>query len=75
MVMEKTNYEVTLSQKKIEFIQRIVSEHSLDTLRAWMDMYDEARFVAAMDSEEDELKAERMEIVQKFNLKNSDEQK
>ncbi len=37
-------------------------------------MYDEARFVAAMDSDEEELKAERAEIVQKFNLKNSNEQ-
>ena len=63
-----------LSLKKIEFIQRIVSEHSFDTLCAWMDMYDEARFVAAMDSDEEELKAERAEIVQKFNLKNSNEQ-
>ena len=34
-----------------------------------MDMYDEARFVAAMDSEEDELKTERLETMKKFKLK------
>lgn len=68
--MEKKNYETDLSLKKIEFIQQIIAERSLDTLCAWMDMYEEARFVAAMDSEEDELKAERLETVQKFKLKN-----
>ena len=68
--MEKKNYETDLSLKKIEFIQQIIAERSLDTLCAWMDMYEEARFMAAMDSEEDELKAERLETVQKFKLKN-----
>ena len=68
--MEKKNYETDLSLKKIEFIQQIIAERSLDTLCVWMDMYEEARFVAAMDSEEDELKAERLETVQKFKLKN-----
>jgi len=68
--MEKKNYETDLSLKKIEFIQQIIAERSLDTLCAWMDMYEEARFVAAMDSEEDELKAERLETVHKFKLKN-----
>lgn len=67
--MEKEDYSKALSLKKIEFIQQIVSETSLDTLRAWMDMYDEARFVAAMDSDEEELKAERAETVKRWNLK------
>ena len=39
-----------------EFIQQIVSETSLDTLCAWLDMYDEARYVASLDSDEPELK-------------------
>ena len=53
----------------MEFIQRIVSEKSMDTLCAWLDMYDEARFVAAMDSEEEELKAERAETRKQFGIK------
>ena len=63
------DYKAALSQKKLEFIQQIVSEKSLDTLRVWMDMYDEARYVAAMDSDEEELKAERAEVVKKWKLK------
>ena len=62
------DYQAALSQKKLEFIQQIVSEKSLDTLRAWMDMYDEARYVAAMDSDEEELKAERAEVVKTWKL-------
>jgi len=62
------DYKDALSLKKMEFIQQIVSETSLDTLRAWMDMYDEARYVAAMDSDEEELKAERAEVVKKWKL-------
>ena len=63
------DYKTALSLKKLEFIQPIMSETSLDTLRAWTDMYDEARYVAAMDSEEEELKAERAEVVKKWKLK------
>ena len=62
------DYNAALSQKKLEFIQRIVSETSLDTLRAWLDMYDEARYVAAINSDEEELKAERAEVVKKWKL-------
>ena len=62
------DYKDALSLKKMEFIQQIVSETSLDTLRAWMDMYDEARYVAAMDSDEEELKTERAEVVKKWKL-------
>lgn len=50
------DYNAALSQKKLEFIQQIVSETSLDTLCAWLDMYDEARYVASLDSDEPELK-------------------
>ena len=63
------DYKTALSLKKLEFIQQIMSETSLDTLRVWTDMYDEARYVAAMDSEEEGLKAERAEVVKKWNLK------
>ena len=63
------DYETALSLKKLEFIRQIMSQTSLDTLRVWMDMYDEARYVAAMDSEEEELKAERAETVRMWNLK------
>lgn len=63
------DYNAALSQKKMEFIQQIISETSLDTLRVWMDMYDEARYVAAMDSDEEELKTERAEVVKKWKLK------
>ena len=56
------DYKDALSLKKMEFIQQIVSETSLDTLRA------EARYVAAMDSDEEELKAERAEVVKKWKL-------
>ena len=48
--------KATLSQKKLEFIQKIISETSLDTLCSWLDMYDEARYVASLDSDEPELK-------------------
>ena len=67
--MEEKDYTTALLLKKMEFIQLIVSEKSLDTLRAWMAMYDEARFVAAMDSEEEKLKAERAETKKKFRIK------
>lgn len=50
------DYNAALSQKKLEFIQQIVSETSLDTLCAWLDMYEEARYVASLDSDEPELK-------------------
>ena len=45
-----------LSLMKIKFIEQIVAEQSLDTLHAWYNMYEEARYVASLDSEEEELK-------------------
>ena len=33
--MEKMSDDTTLSLKKMEFIQKIVSERSLDTVRGW----------------------------------------
>lgn len=54
--MEKNDYQTALSLKKMEFISQIVSETSLDTLSSWMDMYEEARYVASLNSTEEELK-------------------
>ncbi len=53
----QNSYNDSLAQQKIEFIEKIVSESSLDTLREWYSMYDEARYVASMNSNEEELKA------------------
>lgn len=48
--------KATLSEKKLEFIQKIISETSRDTLCSWLDMYEEAKYVASIDSDEPELK-------------------
>jgi len=45
-----------LALMKMKFIEQIVSEHSLDTLREWFSMYEEARYVASLNSDEEELK-------------------
>lgn len=45
-----------LSLMKMKFIEQIVAEQSLDTLHAWYNMYEEAKYVASLDSEEEELK-------------------
>ena len=45
-----------LSLVKMKFIEQIVAEHSLDTLREWYSMYEEARYVASLNSDEKELK-------------------
>jgi len=44
-----------LSLVKMKFIEQIVAEHSLDTLREWYSMYEEARYVASLYSKEEEL--------------------
>lgn len=54
--MENKDYAVALALKKLEFIRRIVDETSLDTLDSWYDMYEEARYVASLNSDEPELK-------------------
>ena len=54
--MEKKEYEALLSLKKLEFIQQIMAETSFDTLCSWLDMHEEARYVASLDSDETELK-------------------
>ena len=45
-----------LSLKKLEFIQQIMAETSFDTLCSWLEMHEEARYVASLDSDELELK-------------------
>ena len=52
----------------MKMIEQIVSEQSLDTLQAWYDMYEEARYVASLDSDEEELikyRAECEELLKK----------
>ena len=53
------DYALALAQKKQEFIQQIINETSLDTLDSWFDMYEEARYVASLISDEPELKEYR----------------
>lgn len=54
--MDEKTYKSLLSQKKLEFIRQIMDEASLDTLCSWLGMYEEARYVASLDSDEPELK-------------------
>ena len=55
-----------LTQRKKDFIQKIESETSVDTLKSWFDMYDEARYVASIDSEEPELREEHAKTMARF---------
>ena len=64
--MNSNNETTDISLMKSNFIQRILSENSLDILRVWFGMYDEARYVAAIDSNEEELKAERANAMKQF---------
>ena len=54
--MDNKDYALALALKKQEFIRRIMDETSLDTLDSWYDMYEEARYVASLNSDEPELK-------------------
>jgi hypothetical protein len=67
--MVSKNETTDISLIKLDFIQRVLSEKSLDTLRVWLDMYDEARYVASIDSNEEELKIERSNTMKRFHLK------
>jgi hypothetical protein len=53
---ENKDYALALALKKQEFIQQIINETSLDTLDSWLYMYEEARYVASLNSDEPELK-------------------
>ena len=45
-----------MALKKMEFVKKIMDEQSLDTITEWYSMYDEARYVASLYSQEKELK-------------------
>ena len=51
MVMAENSIE---SLKK-EFVQEVLSEQSYDTLKEWLYMHEEARYVASLTSKESEL--------------------
>ena len=51
-----TDYMHQLALMKMKFIEQIVSEHSLDTLRELFSMYEESLYVASLNSDEEELK-------------------
>ena len=55
--MDNKDYALALALKKQEFIRRIMDETSLNTLDSWYDMYEEARYVASLNSNEPELQA------------------
>ena len=47
--------ENTIESLKIELIQKVLSEQSYDTLKEWLYMHEEARYVASLTSNEPEL--------------------
>ena len=47
--------EKTIESLKIDFIQEVLSEQSYDTLKEWLYMHEEARYVASLTSSEPEL--------------------
>jgi hypothetical protein len=65
MPNEKSRIEELASIKE-EFIQKVKSEDSLDTLREWLYMYDEARYVASIHSDEPKLIEEYAQTMESF---------
>ena len=45
----------TIESLKQDFIQEVMSETSFDTLKEWLYMHEEARYVASLNSKEPEL--------------------
>ena len=45
----------TIESLKKEFVQKVMSEQSYDTLKEWLSMQEEARYVASLTSEEPDL--------------------
>ena len=45
----------TIESLKQDFIQEVMSESSFDTLKEWLYMHEEARYVASLNSKEPEL--------------------
>jgi hypothetical protein len=54
--MEERAKESLLALKKVEFIKKIMDEQSFDTINEWFSMFDEARYVASLYSQEEKLK-------------------
>lgn len=52
--------DTNLAQKKVEFIQQIIAETSYDTLCEWLNMHEEARYAASLNSDEPDLKRFRV---------------
>ena len=65
--MDNKDYALALALKKQEFIRRIMDETSLDTLDSWYDMYEEARYLASLNSDEPELKEFRTNYEASFS--------
>ena len=51
----------TIESLKQDFIQEVMSESSFDTLKEWLYMHEEARYVASLNSKEPELKEYKKE--------------
>lgn len=47
--------EKSIESLKIEFVREVLSEQSFDTLTEWLNMHEEARYVASITSNEPEL--------------------
>ena len=45
----------TIESLKKEFVQEVMSEQSYDTLKEWLNMHEEARYVASLTSDEPDL--------------------
>ena len=60
----------SIESLKQEFIQEIMSEQSFDTLKEWLYMHDEARYVASLTSKEPELIEYNKEFEKSLRKKN-----
>ncbi len=63
----------TIESLKQDFIQEVMSESSFDTLKEWLYMHEEARYVASLTSKEPELidyKKEYEDSIKEGFLKN-----
>ena len=60
----------SIESLKQEFIQEVMSEQSFDTLKEWLYMHDEARYVASLTSKEPELIEYNKEFEKALRKKN-----
>ena len=60
----------TIESLKQDFIQEVMSESSFDTLKEWLYMHDEARYVASLTSKEPELIEYNKEFEKSLREKN-----